>query len=776
MAVQNFLEDEEYADDENGESRSFVPNFLDEEDYDEPGDEYYGGGFSDSVQPVSSASNNRFSPTNSLDEHDDSEAEDLFDGSFDFMSDDEVDFEGDATNSSGASYSISGLNQKTSVAISKPVVSDSGSVSTKSEGSTGSQSVEPNSDANIGSTESTSTSKTQSAAASHHKAEVNTSDTAKTKRRRDLSSKPSGSRATAAKEAVSSKQPISGSFVPNFLDEEEYDSSVTPDKVTDLKSSTSLHSSDTSESSLNKKRRDLSRRPSSNSSRPIEGESNSSRAGQNYNSSPIRKEGGLDSSGKTDSTVVEGLSGVDSKQPRDVISATKKSPSLSKSPVVSAPLSFDSKPFVGSMSDSEAARLKTPSVSGVPLKFTALKQADAVVRRVGADGLTNTERVRMEKAKLKASVRLPGNGKLSEEELLFYANLGATKSSDVAAKRKLILPPVLGESVVERREREALINRSLPGGSIARGAKTRLTEKDYMVLQFIALFKFVSERQVGKLLQVGEHSAYKRLNSLRKHGLTKGFKTLGVKGSVWVLTDTGMDLSGFELPRGTEASLTLSMVSHQFTVNHVAAHLWSGGANVLRENNFPQSNRLDFNGKSILGESVVSELQIQSAFGKIRGSSKAEAFVPQIKKEMASQFDRWKRSGGVDFGPSPELLRGNEYMWTLFPPISTRLSYHVPDLVVARPRSADGSPQSIAVEVELKTKADDSSYERTLDAYRMDDSIYKKVVWVCRLRGTAEKLMRIAKKNGLMAQKRFAIVPIYLESGKMFTGKDTWSL
>lgn len=449
-----------------------------------------------------------------------------------------------------------------------------------------------------------------------------------------------------------------------------------------------------------------------------------------------------------------------------------------RSTVATTRVSFPAaaKPTPISAEESEVLRAPSSYAESRDLKYTALRQKDTTVRRVGEDGRTDGERRRA--ASLELPGRAPSNGKLSKEEILFYANLGAQRSSDFGAlsKKELFRAPVLGESADQKREREARINRALAGGSIAAGSKTRLTEKDYRVLQFIALFKFVSERQIGKLLQVGEHAAYKRLNSLRKHGLTKGFKTLGVKGSVWVLTETGMDLSGYDLPRGTEAALTLSMVSHQFTVNHVAAHLWAGGANVLRENSFPQRNLPDGKGGFEFGDQLISELQIQSAFGKLRGTTKADAYVPTIKKHMASLFDDWNRAGGVESGPSPELQRGNEHMWTLFPPISNRLNYHVPDLVVARPRSADGKPQSIAVEIELRTKADDSSYERTLDAYRLDDRIYKKVVWICRLKGTAEKLTRIATRNGLADQGRFGLVPIYLEDGSRFTGKDTWSL
>lgn len=755
MPVQNFLEDEEYDESDDRVSSgntanivggSFVPNFLDEEDYDESSVDLIDGD------------------------------EDLFDGKFNFLEDDEEDFSG----SSAPSYSISGLptvtpkskiSEAPAGSVSAPVRGDdtADGIGRTNNGASSNDKLRssPVTDPTVDGTEVTS------------KPLVGSVDTTvdigqnTVRKRVDLSSR--GKRdsrfdSDGSNDVTGSSSVDLPSTVPNFLEDED-DSEVT-----------------TVVNEVQKSRRDLSRR-STNTSKtepvtPIVSESSSSRT---INKSEFSESDRLKNSTDQLNVAKSNKAPAGLNKPSLSSVSSKSTKSTSSAPVIDngallksdKPVSFKSKAFDDESTKSKGSEsLKAPSGSaaGREYKLTALRQSDSTVRKVGSDGLTNTERSRMASAKAKSSLRELSNGKLSSDELLFYANMGAYTSGSIVGKRGLLLPPVLGESLEDKRAREARINRSLPGGSIAHGAKSRLTEKDYMVLQFIALFKFVSERQIAKLLHVSEHSAYKRLNSLRKHGLTKGFKTLGVKGSVWVLTETGMDLSGFELPRGSEGSLTLSMVSHQFTINHVAANLWSGGANVLRESAFPQSNRVDGNGELALGERLVSELQIQSAFGKVRGSSKAEAFVPQIKREMAGQFDNWRRAGGVDFGPSPEFLKGNEYMWTLFPPIANRLSYHVPDLVVARPRSADGKPQSIAVEVELKTKSDDTSYEKTLDAYRMEENIYRKVVWVCRLRSTAEKLMRIAKKNGLVSQNRFVIVPIYLEDGSMFTGKDTWSL
>lgn len=731
MSVQNFLEDEDYGA---GAEESSVPNFLrdeeDDEEYDGAQDgEYYGGGFSDGVEPRGSSADFGESFLSAGDED-----EELFDGSDLFGG------SADSAASSGAEdspYGISGLPQR----VAKAPGSSRSELSAPAGGAAG------------------STTEAGGTTSSTHGGDSTTSPT------------------TLSTGSTDPDEPSSS--VPNFLEDEDEDESPRGSATVSVpapggssgrasvsggtkggtpKSSTGIDGSSVpAAAQILRPRRDLSRRPQAD-----------------VPSSP-----GVETPVAVATPTPRSSTSEASRRDVGNGGSAPSAPSLPRATTPTVAVAFDPRAKVQPVSGEEAAELKAPSsyAAGRELKYTALLQKEATLRRVGSDGLTAAERARAAKGS-GATLRTPANGKLSENELLFYANLGAQRSIDYgsSSKKELFLPPVLGESAEDKREREARINRSLADGSMVRGSKTRLTEKDYNVLRFMGIFKFVSERQIAKLLQVAEHSAYKRLNLLRKHGLTKSFKVLGVKGSVWVLTETGMDLSGYDLPRGTEGALTLSMISHQFTVNHVAAHLWSGGANVLREKNFPQRNRLDGAGEPAFGERLVSELQIQSVFGKLRGTTKADAYVPQIKKHMANQFDSWQRAGGADFGPSPEFQRGNEYMWMLFPPVSNRLNYHVPDLVVARPRGADGKPQSIAVEIELKTKADESSYERTLDAYRTDGTIFKKVVWICRLKGTAEKLSQIAKRNGLADQGKIAIVPIYLEDGSRFTGKDTWSL
>lgn len=741
MSVQNFLEDEDYEPDEQPTGvRSSVPDFLQDEDYDEVAvDEYYGGGFSEGTESSSSHQ----SADSGFGGYENDE-EELFDGVDPFDAADEEDGE------SAPSYGISGLPSRAPVARTAAPRVDT--TTEQSTGSTpGGTTTSPSMGTSVATEDSDSDSFVPNFLADEDEDELPVRGGGNAPVPTPSSATPSAT--PSAPNAKSSSRAASTGDVPSSSNAQK---AAAPALSSDGGAPSTADSQETPRA-----RRDLSKRPQQTVASP--------------RSESTPSSGGVPVSAPAQASRPAPSAAVAQRPP-----GTAPAPSTPRDSVPTTTVRFDPKAAAKPVTGEEAEELRAPSsyAASRNLKFTALNQKDATVRKVGADGLTPAERARAASAAAAEAIRTPTNGKLSKEELLFYANLGAQRSADFGTipTKKLFIPPMLEESPEQKRAREARINRALAGGSIARGAKTRLTEKDYRVLQFIAIFKFASERQIGKLLSVGEHAAYKRLNNLRKHGLTKGFKTLGVKGSVWVLTETGMDLSGFELPRGTESALTLSMVSHQFTVNHVASHLWAGGANVLREKNFPQRNLPDGAGGFEFGERLISELQIQSAFGKVRGNTKADAYVPQIKRQMANLFDNWQRAGGSSYGPSPELIAGNEHMWTLFPPVSNRLNYHVPDLVVARPRDADGKPQSIAVEVELRTKADDSSYERTLDAYRADDRIYRKVVWICRLKGTAEKLTRIAKRNGLADQGRIAIVPIYMEDGSRFTGKDTWSL
>jgi hypothetical protein len=368
------------------------------------------------------------------------------------------------------------------------------------------------------------------------------------------------------------------------------------------------------------------------------------------------------------------------------------------------------------------------------------------------------------------------NGKLNGKELEFFRKNEALKSSrDRDTSAALLRRPIgVIETEKERLERIRRITRALGGQSaMRRNSGFKFGEKDRQTLEFLAMFRYATAKQLARMFSLQESTMYKRLKKLRLQGLVIDRDLYGAK-PIWFLTSAGMMISGFELPHITEARITFSMLPHQFTVNNIAANLWGANVNVLNDPSYPQKNRQNEKGQWVPGEMLCSELEIQSSFGRVKMFEKSDVYRSQILGVIDQAFQEWEQSGGVNYGPSPEMIYGNEYMWALMPPYSVKLAYHVPDLVVKRERNPDGSPNSIAVEAEISNKST-LSYEKTLLAYKLDTRLYGKVVWVCKSKGPAQKLEKIAKNIGLWQEGRIDIVPIYTEDG-VFMGRDLWTL
>lgn len=369
------------------------------------------------------------------------------------------------------------------------------------------------------------------------------------------------------------------------------------------------------------------------------------------------------------------------------------------------------------------------------------------------------------------------DGRLNGAELEFFKNAQVSKKAalSVPSEMERLRGPVgRNESEAERRERQKHIVRAAAGRSgMQRGKQPRFGQKEREVLEFLAMFRYATDRQLARMFSESQGTAYNRLKRLRQQGLVIDKKIYGNR-PIWFLTDAGLIISGYDLPRVTESKLTFSMFPHQFTVNNTAANLWGANVNVLHQSDYPSKYRTNFKNENVYGESLVSELEIQSSFGKVKGFDKADVYRPQLLGNIEREFRDWKRAGGVEFGPSPEMIYGNEYMWSLMPPFNIHLAYHVPDLVLKRERNADGTPNSIAVEIEISNKPSDS-YEKTLRAYKSDNRLYKKVIWVCKNAGPARKLETIAKEIGLWQDGRIDIVPVITEDG-VFKERDLWTI
>ena len=73
---------------------------------------------------------------------------------------------------------------------------------------------------------------------------------------------------------------------------------------------------------------------------------------------------------------------------------------------------------------------------------------------------------------------------------------------------------------------------------------------------------------------------------------------------------------------------------------------------------------------------------------------------------------------------------------------------HIPDLVVARERAADGHPRHIAIELEL-TEKPLPEWKRILRWYRNDGDMYEKIYYLTQKRSIAYGLRRADAEVGL---------------------------
>ena len=370
------------------------------------------------------------------------------------------------------------------------------------------------------------------------------------------------------------------------------------------------------------------------------------------------------------------------------------------------------------------------------------------------------------------------NGKLNVAELEFFRNMQTSKKKaqmkDSSAS-EIWKPASSSETEREREKRLRLQTRAIEGSdSDIRGSVRRFNDKEKEIIDFLAKFRYAKAMDFARMFGTMENTELARLKKLRSMGLVVERRVYGTK-PIWFLTIAGMMVSGFDLPRLTERTLTYSMFNHQFVVNHVAANLRGGKTNVLNLEDFPLRNRSNLRGEKLFGENLVSELQIQSSLGKLRTDGKAVEYKPGLIRKIDNALREWNSAGGVSSGlSSPEMVAGNEWMWPLYPSEMLKLAWHIPDLVVVRDRNPDGSPESIAVEIEINTKPLES-YERTLRAYKLEKKMFKKVIWVCKAEYPARRLETVAKEIGLWQEGRIDIVPIISEEG-IITGRDLWMI
>lgn len=364
---------------------------------------------------------------------------------------------------------------------------------------------------------------------------------------------------------------------------------------------------------------------------------------------------------------------------------------------------------------------------------------------------------------------LQRNAKFSEEEKIIMKNLGVTNKE---------FTNLMKSTELSRKDKEVILGLGRYGAEkYFKGRRYRTTVGDQALLEFLVKFKFANTRILKWISNEPQGRTWRKLNRLRNSGLVESKTIIGIP-DLWGATPAGVGVAGYSFSAGLRPMPKVLTISATLGVNYVAACLWFNSINVLNLDDFPARNRIialqEDGVDRVRGENLVSELEIRSSLGKeINPQSTTmrtlgdERLYDVISSNVRAEFERWEQSGRV--GESPEFALGNEYMWILYPTSQLTLSYHVPDLVVKRERGPNGEPRSIAVEMERYDKSPDR-YDKIMLAYKLDEYLYEKVIWITPNTRVARALEEAAKSVGF---ENYSIIPIITETGT-YNKADIW--
>lgn len=372
-----------------------------------------------------------------------------------------------------------------------------------------------------------------------------------------------------------------------------------------------------------------------------------------------------------------------------------------------------------------------------------------------------------------------GVSEFTPEERLLADTLG------VAPKK---LTKLMGsDSKLSRRQRDKLLGIGVVKRTSYFGkdkeTKIDTTFYDRNVLGFLKIFKYSTLGILCNIDGLDEITMEGTLQRMKKNGLIANETVPGV-GAIWFLTRTGGAFVDYQMAYVTKKKFpSLTSIEPAIGVGYIASFLWNNRFNVLNLDDFPYHGKI-VNGEIVKGETLVSESQIKSSMYKFfynedgnkvaTGGAKGE-FTKYVALKGEELWRSWQLKGG----PSPETIPGNEFLYGVIPRDPRTSLYHLPDLVIQRPRFEDGSPGSIAIEVEKK-QSSVKEYYKVMLAYKLDNRLYDKVIWVTNSSYNAKLINLGAKRAGMRPKIDYDIIPFITPQGGVLVdrfwklGVKTW--
>ena len=214
---------------------------------------------------------------------------------------------------------------------------------------------------------------------------------------------------------------------------------------------------------------------------------------------------------------------------------------------------------------------------------------------------------------------------------------------------------------------------------------------------------------------------------------------------LWLTRKAGNLIADIHFGEIKKGSLSYVTVAHTAGLANLGVELErvDGGKDILGERDimpdWPPRNRYPMGvwgaeGEMSFGEQTITEREIRQAQLRWRGGRSSQ--------EMRELVDL-----AISDPEGPELLDGNEGLFVVYGQAG-KTGEHIPDLIVVRPRGEDGTPQHIAIELELTTKTVEE-WKRILRWYRDNGGMYAKVYYFTHVRAIASALRRVADEVGM---------------------------
>lgn len=310
----------------------------------------------------------------------------------------------------------------------------------------------------------------------------------------------------------------------------------------------------------------------------------------------------------------------------------------------------------------------------------------------------------------------------------------------------------LGLGAEGERDSEKGLNTRTGAVSKKRGKRRfTLNERDIAIIRLLGKYRFGYRTQVERYCDRKDLS--RRMTQLSNAGYLRNEMVTQTQ-ALWTPTQVGLDIAGLDVPALTNGKITPSTIGHTVGLLNLGIDLEMGkeDSDPLKDKAWPYRYRRELNPDGTfrleMGETIITERMIVQSWNRQKALYSESELKKQLEEALA-----WKPEGPGIRSFGPETREGNEWMFVILSPSKT----HTPDMVLARPRNADGTCQHVAIELELTPKSI-MEWRRILTSYK-GSPVYKTVAYFTHKRTVANSLIAVNQQHvGMTVGEEFVML------------------